>query len=58
MQDLRRSGLIEGTAAQHGLDSKLVAAVVQKESTYDPWAFNPEPQYRYLCTGVGVRPAY
>lgn len=40
--------LIEQCAAQHGIDPSLVEAIVIRESAGTPWAWNPEPQYRYL----------
>lgn len=35
-------------AAAHGLDPRVVEALVQVESAGDPFAWNPEPRYRYL----------
>lgn len=32
----------------HGLPRALVAAIVTVESAGEPWAWNPEPRYRYL----------
>jgi hypothetical protein len=40
--------LIRSVAHLHGIDPILVQAVVQKESSYNTWAWNPEPHYRYL----------
>lgn len=40
--------LIVSIATLHGLDPLLVEAVVTKESSGNPFAWNPEPQYRYL----------
>lgn len=40
--------LIEKVSALHGIDPNVVEAVVQKESSYNPVAWNPEPRYRYL----------
>lgn len=38
---------VERAAATHGLDADLVAALVEKESSGNPWAWNPEAKYRY-----------
>jgi hypothetical protein len=35
-------------ATRHGLDPLLVQAICQIESGENPWAWNPEPKYRYL----------
>lgn len=35
-------------AALHGLPPSLVRAVIQVESSWNPWAWNPEPRYRFL----------
>lgn len=35
-------------AAAQGLDATLVRALVLVESGGQPWAWNPEPRYRYL----------
>lgn len=40
--------LIEQFAAAHGVDPNLVEAIVIHESSGVPWAWNPEPDYRYL----------
>lgn len=40
--------LIRSIAALHALDPNLVEAVVIKESGGNPWAWNPEPHYRYF----------
>lgn len=39
---------IEAAAAAYVIDPDLVHAVVLVESNGDPWAFNPEPRYRWL----------
>lgn len=36
------------SAVQHGLDRYLLTALVDKESSGEPSAWNPEPRYRYL----------
>lgn len=40
--------LIVTTARARHLSPNLVEAFVLKESSGDPWAWNPEPRYRYL----------
>ncbi len=35
-------------AAQFSLDPALVCAVVEQESGWVPWAWNPEPRYRHI----------
>jgi hypothetical protein len=40
--------LITTHAALYGLSPQLVAALVAVESTGNPWAWNPEPRYRYF----------
>lgn len=39
---------IESAALAHGLDPLLVEAIVRVESNYLPFAYNPEPIYRYF----------
>lgn len=39
---------IERTAQAHQLDPRLVLAVVNVESSGEPWAWNPEPRYRWF----------
>lgn len=39
---------IQDAAADHELPAALVAAIVLQESAGNPWAWNPEPHYRYL----------
>lgn len=41
-------GIIAARARFAGLDPKLVKALVLVESGGNPWAWNPEPRYRYL----------
>lgn len=43
-------------AATHHLDPDLVEAMVLQESSGDPWAWNPEPRYRYLWNVETNRP--
>ena len=40
--------VLEGAAAKWGLPAALVRAMAVVESGNDPWAWNPEPAYRYL----------
>ncbi len=40
--------LIEAAAAANALPVDLVLAMVQVESAGDPWAWNPEPHYRWF----------
>jgi soluble lytic murein transglycosylase-like protein len=47
---------IEEAAAKHKLDPNLVEAIVVVESSGDPWAWNPEPHYRYLWDVRRSRP--
>lgn len=39
---------IHDVAHRWGLEAKLIKAMVKVESSNDPWAWNPEPKYRYL----------
>lgn len=39
---------IKATAALHRLDAMLIMRVVIVESAGNPWAWNPEPRYRYF----------
>jgi hypothetical protein len=39
---------VAGAARRESLDPALVAALVLQESGGDPWAWNPEPRYRWL----------
>lgn len=40
--------LIQSAAARHSLPPSLIAAFIQVESGGDPWAWNPEPKYRWF----------
>jgi soluble lytic murein transglycosylase-like protein len=40
--------VVRVVASAHGLDPVLVAAIVQKESSWNPWAMRYEPGYRWL----------
>ena len=48
MQRTAYTELIRSTANVYGIDANLLEAVVIKESSGNPWAWNPEPAYRYL----------
>ncbi len=39
---------IKAAADLYHLDPILITAIVQKESSGNQWAWNPEPRYRYL----------
>ena len=47
---------IEEAARAAGISADLVEAVVRVESAGDPWAWNPEPRYRYLWDVRKKRP--
>lgn len=40
--------LLQAKAAAHGLPPLFVMAIVSQESDGEPYAWNPEPRYRYL----------
>lgn len=40
--------LIVSVAGRAGVPPPLALAVCEQESAFDPWAWNPEPKYRYL----------
>lgn len=40
--------LLQAKAAAHGLPPLLITAFIEQESAGDPYAWNPEPRYRYL----------
>ena len=40
--------LIVATAGRYKIPRPLALAVAEQESAFDPWAWNPEPKYRYL----------
>lgn len=40
--------VVRETARRHGVDPVLVAAICQKESSWDPTAIRFEPEYRWL----------
>jgi transcriptional antiterminator Rof (Rho-off) len=52
----RHRDLIHLSTSRYNLSPILVEALVLKESGDDPWAFNPEPTYRYLWDARHSRP--
>ncbi|MFZ5788993.1 MAG: lytic transglycosylase domain-containing protein [Acidobacteriota bacterium] len=48
LTDSESRGLVAGAARRAGLEPALVAALILQESAGDPWAWNPEPRYRWL----------
>lgn len=40
--------LIASIADQFAIPRALALAICEQESAFDPWAWNPEPRYRYL----------
>lgn len=48
--------LVVTAARAHDLDPALLAALVSVESSWCPWAWNPEPRYRYLWDVRAGRP--
>lgn len=40
--------LIQSAASRFGLPPKLITAIIAKESSGNPWAWNPEPHYIYF----------
>ena len=53
-QDLRAIAAAE--AGKAGLPPELVRAVIQTESCWNPWAWNPEHQYRWYWNVKTRRP--
>lgn len=47
---------IESVASRHGLEPDLVEAVCLTESGGNPFAWNPEPRYRYVVDARNGRP--
>lgn len=39
---------IIAVANRHAIPQHLLAAICAKESSFEPWAWNPEPPYKYL----------
>jgi hypothetical protein len=52
----RIKDLVRSQAAMAGLDPSILLALVTVESGGDPWAWNPEPRYRYLWDVAHDRP--
>jgi hypothetical protein len=48
--------LIVLTADRFKVPRGLALAVTEQESAFDPWAWNPEPKYRYLWDVLTSRP--
>jgi hypothetical protein len=48
--------LIISSAGRFGVPRGLALAVCEQESAFDPWAWNPEPKYRYLWDVMAQRP--
>lgn len=42
------TSVVRDAAMRHNLRVELLLGVVEKESGFNPWAWNPEPRYRYL----------
>src|ERR1035437_1537296 len=40
--------LCKVSGPQYGITPSLLAALAWKESSFDPYAWNPEPKYRYF----------
>lgn len=53
---MRHQPEIVAAAAAHGLDPWLVLALVQVESRGEPFAYNPEPHYRWFWDVRDMRP--
>jgi hypothetical protein len=48
--------LIVTFADRFAVPRPIVLAIVEQESTFDPWAWNPEPKYRYLWDVLMSKP--
>lgn len=48
--------IIVSIAHEYGIEPSLALALCEQESTFDPWAHNPEPNYRYLWDVLRNRP--
>ncbi len=40
--------MAKAAATRHGLFPSVLCGLIDKESTWNPWAYNPEPSYRWL----------
>lgn len=47
---------VRAAAVRHHLDPAVVLAIVSVESSGHPWAWNPEPRYRYFWDVRAWRP--
>lgn len=45
----------ESEARNFRIEPALLFALVEQESDWDPWAWNPEPQYVYLWDVAAAR---
>ncbi len=54
--DSNITAAIRAAALTHSLDPLMVEAVVMQESGGDPWAWNPEPKYRYFWDVKAKKP--
>lgn len=48
--------VITTIAKEYGIEPSLALALCEKESSFRPWAWNPEPKYRYLWDIFRNRP--
>lgn len=48
--------LIVAASDRHKIPLGLALAVTEQESSFDPWAWNPEPKYRYLWNVLTNKP--
>lgn len=48
--------LIQSAAARHSLPPPLITAFIEVESGGNPWAWNPEPHYRWFWDVKRIRP--
>ena len=42
------ANLIGNVSIKYGIEPLIIAAVIQHESSFNPYAWNPEPHYRYF----------
>lgn len=45
---LSMASIAQQQALKLKVDPRMVCAIIEKESSWDSWAWNPEPKYRYL----------
>lgn len=48
--------IVQQHAAEFKLEPNLIRAIIIKESSWNPYAWNPEPHYRYLWNVATDRP--